>query len=116
MDVAIGSTGSYSSLTRTKPMNYAVENQSQVSNAYQQSTEDISKSRGFQPVGAANPVQYPNQVNVQEASIASIQKSQETNREFNHVAQSFVGQVTGYSAGSVATGYDIVGSQFDAFA
>ena len=116
MDFAIGSTGSYSSLTRTKPMNYAVENQSQVSNAYQQSTEDISKSRGFQPVGAANPVQYPNRVNVQEASIASIQKSQETNREFNHVAQSFVGQVTGYSAGSVATGYDIVGSQFDAFA
>lgn len=116
MDFAIGSTGIYNSMTRTKPMNYAVDNQSQVSNAYQQSVENISQSSGFQPVGAANPVQYPNQVNVQEASIASIQKSQETNREFNQVAKGFAGQVTGYSAGSVATGYDIVGSQFDAFA
>lgn len=94
--------------------NYALQNTSAVSSAYTQSMKNIQRTGAFADIDAANPVVYPNAQVVDPAK--QVKASQETNKEFNSVASGFMGMTTGYGGAGTSTGYEMLGSNFDAFA
>jgi hypothetical protein len=95
-------------------MNYALKNESKVSDAYTQSVEKTQGVGPFSSIGATNPVQYPNAREVDPA--VAVEKSQSANQKFNQVAASFSGLTTGYGSDSSAYGYSMVGSTLDLYA
>lgn len=94
--------------------NYALQNTSTVSAAYTQSMSKIQNTGAFADVDAVNPVVYPNAQVVDPAK--QVKASLEAEKEFNSVASGFMGMATGYRDSGTSTGYEMLGSNFDAFA
>ena len=108
-----GINGAYNAyqLYRTQPMNYAVQNQSDVSDAYKESV-GVNAARSMDPVP---PVLY---ANAQKVPVAGSDRSQDAaaaNRQFNAIASRYEGETVGYTRGAQGmNGYGVVGSMFDA--
>lgn len=116
MAFSIGGLSAYGNGAAVRPMSYAVENQSQVSSAYQDSVKQMSGTDTFPGIGAAGPVQYANAQYVKVDSAAQVQRAQEVSRGLNSVASGFEGRAVGYDADSAAYGYDMIGSTLDLYA
>ena len=96
---------------RTRPMNYVVQNQSDVSDAYKESI-GLSKARSMDPTP---PVLYPNAQKVPAGAVKAPQADEETvNRQFNSIAARYSGVNTGYERNGQGQGYEMTGSLFDA--
>ena len=102
---------SYDSITKIQPMNYAIENEAEVSDVY--SSESTKQTAG---INATNPIQYPNATTYEADPIKKQDESLEASQEFNAVASKFAGAITGYNASSKGTGYGVVGSTIDVYA
>ncbi len=118
MAISIGSLGSAYGMSYVQPMNLAVKNESEVSDAFVQHA-----AQGVIP--NVNPVGYPNAQLIGDDSdnedpmklaIGMVQKSQETSRMYNEVANRFQGMTVGYSQDQSGYGYDTAGSRLDLFA
>ena len=118
MAISIGSLGNAYGMSYVQPMNLAVKNESEVSDSFVQHA-----SQGVIP--NVNPVGYPNaqligddsdQEDPMKLAIGMIQKSQESSRMYNEVANRFQGMTVGYSQDQSGYGYDTAGSRLDLFA
>ncbi len=119
MAMSIGSVGSSYGMNYIQPMNYALKNESEVSDEFVQ--------RGVQGLLTnVTPVRYPNAQAIPTASdnkedpmqmaAASVKKSQEANRMYNDVAEKFQGMTVGYSQDQAAVAYGMQGYALDLFA
>lgn len=118
LSVASLSPISAASYVSTVPMNYAVDNESEVSGAYIESR----RANSVNGVDAAPPVRYAN-ATVQEDDnplnvdrTASLQRNQAANRAYNAIASNFGGAATSYGASGAAASYQTVGQNLDLFA
>ena len=114
MAFSVGGLSAYSNISYIKPMNYAVENDSQVSDAY---TQAVGQSRGtetFPSVNPSGPVQYANSYRVNPA--AQVEASQKVGQQYNAIAAEFSGIATGYQSDSTSYSYQMIGSNFDMYA
>ncbi len=96
------------------PQYYSLNNQSQVSTAYEQSMQ-VGGVSGAAAVKGAHPVQYPN-ANVYEAQATQRQEAVAMESAYNAIATSFDGATTAYSSSLAASSYASVGAGFDAYA
>lgn len=99
---------SYSS---SRPMAYAVDYQSRVSSAF----EDSLKVNGVDDIQAAAPVQYATATRTTNA-IRQLEANRETNSAYNDLAASFNGATTGYDRASHAQNFATIGANIDTFA
>ncbi|MBQ7678805.1 MAG: hypothetical protein IJT34_03040 [Butyrivibrio sp.] len=108
-----GVSGAYQAyqIYRTQPMNYAVQNQADVSDAYKESV-GVDRARTMDPVP---PVLYANAQKVPVAKSPEPDEAGKVNRQFNAIASRYQGDTVGYTRGAQGiTGYGVAGSMFDA--
>ncbi|MBQ1548674.1 MAG: hypothetical protein IIZ61_09820 [Lachnospiraceae bacterium] len=98
-----------SSYAKTEPMNYTVDNESEVSGSYVQSLKNGSVNK----VGATPPVRYAN-ATVQSED--AIQKKQDASRAYNQIAAAYTNENTTYGANMRGQSYQAVGQNIDLFA
>ena len=111
MSLSVGAISSFGKLSAVKPLQYAVSNQSRVSDAYR---ESVNEDKG---VGLVNPVRYPNARTVPISEMTErAEASQKTGQEYNAIAARYAGSPTFYQADSSASSYAMIGSGFDAIA
>ena len=96
-----------------KPMNYAIKNNSEVSDVY---VKSIEKTGGTNQIDSANPVIYPNASVSSADAKGNSAKSLEASKSFNDIAESFGGINTSYGVAGEARTYSTVGSNFDTYA
>ena len=106
------SVGALNSTTYgVRPMQYALQNQSQVSSAYAESLADAKA------VSNVSPVKYPDsQLVKQSGNVQATASAKEVNASFNKIASAYTGATTGYNEDRTGYGYDMVGSNFDMYA
>ena len=92
----------------TVPMNYAVDNESEVSDVYTQ----MMRTSGAGSIKGPSPVAYPN-AQIQENQISQVQEQSKANSYYNDIAKGFSGMNTSYDASGAGSSYQMVGSQFD---
>lgn len=102
-----------------QPMNYTVNNESEVSDAFAETGMDGS-------VKSVPPVVYPNARTVESSegdesnplklSADVARKSQQVNRFYNDVASGFRGMITGYNGSTQGLSYEMPGGTIDLFA
>lgn len=93
------------------PMNYAVSNESGVSDTYTKAVQNVSSTA----VGMVPPVQYPNaQLSVNATNKAA--EGQKTSQAYNDIAAGFDGLTTSYGADRTGTSYATVGQNVDVYA
>ena len=118
MAISIGSVGNAYGMNYVQPMNYALKNESEVSDAFIQ-----QGAQGAIP--SVTPVGYPNATIVgndsededpMKLAIGAVQKSQEVNKVYNDVASRFQGMTVGYSQNQAGYGYEMAGAKLDLFA
>jgi hypothetical protein len=100
------------SYVQQKPMNYTVDNQSDVSGAFVESMENASPAK----VDAAPPVRYPTAQVSSIDSAEQVTRNQQVNRAYNNIASRYSGTVTGYGQDRAARAYGTVGQALDLFA
>ena len=114
MDFSITSAGAGMGV---RPLNYAVNNESSYSDAYNAS---VKKAQGAKNVNAVSPVRYPDAEMYSKDTEAVKDEGAageiKVMAAYNQTAAGFEGRVTGYSASGVSTGYSQIGGGFDAFA
>lgn len=93
----------------TKPQNYAVENESEVSDAFTQSLA----VNGASGIVAPTPVQYANARTEENAVGGASADAARTNRFFNDIASAYQGMSTSYDASGAAGQYAMIGSNID---
>jgi len=93
----------------TRPQNYAVDNQSEISDAF----ADSLKTYGATGVTGPSPVQYTN-AQTEDNKVSAVNDSAKANRFYNDIASAFQGVSTGYGANAQAQSYAMVGANFDA--
>ena len=115
----VSGINSYMSTASIQPMNYAVENGSEVSDVFAAET-----TRNTNGINGASPVQYPN-AQVKEKKVdeeqlidptAMLEQRKRTASAFNEIASQFRTANTGYSKAGIGNNYGMAGSRFDAFA
>jgi hypothetical protein len=116
MALSIGGIGAYSSISYVKPMNYTVENDSQVSEAYTKSVGQTQGTGTFQPVDLTSPVVYANAKAYSVDSTAQLEAARKVGQQYNEIAAGFSGTATGYDSGSQSFSYQMVGNNFDMYA
>lgn len=118
MSMAIGGIGNAYGMSYVQPMNYALKNESEVSDAFVQ-------SRAQAVIPNVSPIGYPNAQIVSDDSededpmklaIGAVQKSMEANKIYNDVASKFQGMTVGYSQSQAGYGYEMEGAKLDLFA
>ena len=118
MAMAIGGIGSAYGMSYVQPMNYALKNESEVSDAFvQQGAQGV--------IPSVTPIGYPNAQIVNDDSededpmklaIGAVQKSMEASKMYNDVASKFQGMTVGYSQSQAGYGYEMAGAKLDLFA
>lgn len=109
MGLSIGGINAYSAATVVKPMNYAVKNEANFSDAFVNAVDKTDS------VGLVSPVGYAN-ATVETDSTKQAASAKAVSKQYNEVASQFAGNVTGYDNSSASTGYAMLGSSFDFFA
>ena len=92
-----------------KPMNYSVENQSEVSDVY-----NAMATTPTQGIDSVSPVIYPNAQAT--SSVAQAEAAVKADKAFNDIASSFAGSSTGYDSAMAANSYSMVGANIDLLA
>ena len=92
----------------TRPQNYAVENESEISDAFSESLA----TNGVGGINGPSPVQYPN-AQVAETGHRQAAEAARVNQYYNNVASSFQGAATSYNANGMGSQYSVVGSTID---
>ncbi len=107
----------YSPVSNVQPMNYAVENNSEVSDVYAAETTKNSAA-----VNGTSPVQYPN-ATVSNSPVSEVvdpieiqRRKQAVDSRYNEIAMKFMQDNPSYTARARGASYQMVGSKFDAFA
>lgn len=109
---AIGAIGAYNQVSYIRPLNYKLQNTSEVSSSY---VDSINKAmETSDPVDAVSPVGYPTAEKVSSSS--SPQSAKAANALFNGIASAFSSSLTGYSANGAGNQYSVVGNNIDLFA
>ncbi len=93
----------------TKPMNYAVENESEVSDAF---SESMAIANAGSVTGAI-PVQYANAKQEESTVGAPSIDAARANRFYNNIASGYQGMSTSYDASGAAGQYAMIGSNID---
>ncbi len=118
MALSIGSVGSAYGMNYIQPMNYALKNESQVS-------DEFAKRGAEGLVNNVSPVRYPNAQAIpadddredpMQMAVDMVKKSQEANRMYNDVASKFQGMTVGYAQDQSAVAYGMQGGTLDLFA
>lgn len=114
MALSVGRLGAMSttSVMAMQPQSYGIQNQSTVSEAYQESVQQLGSSAG---VDGVHPVQYPNSQLVANR-VSQIQDSQRMEQAYNSIATAFEGNVSSYDSAMVGMNYASVGANIDTFA
>lgn len=114
----IGGLSSYSSISSVQPMNYAVDNTAEVSDAY-----NVDSTKQTAGVNGASPVLYPNatvsEVEDKAPQIDPLERQKrniQVSNDFNNIAMKFSTNNTGYGMSGVGSSYSMSGSRFDAYA
>lgn len=113
--MAVSISGVRSSAVSTRPMNYSISNQSQVSDSYADSINNTSADA----VDAASPVVYANAQNTRANSsnpMAQTQEVQRVSKAMNDIAEGFGGNNTSYTSNMQAQRYDVIGANIDLYA
>ena len=114
----IGGLSTYSPISSIQPMNYAVQNQAEVSDVY---AEDVTRNTAG--VNGASPVQYPN-ATIKTEPVARqgvidptemLEQKKRAASAYNDIASQFKTNNTGYSRSGIGNSYGMAGSRFDAF-
>lgn len=113
----IGGLTTYSPVSNVQPMNYAVTNDSEVSDVYAAET-----TKNSAVVNGTSPVQYPN-ATVSEAPVSEVadpieiqRRKQAVDSRYNEIAMKFMQDNPSYTARARGASYQMVGSKFDAYA
>ena len=96
----------------TRPQNYAVENESEVSDAFMQSLA----INGTDGIVAPTPVQYANAQRSESGNRVSDLDSTQVNQFYNDIASGYQGMSTSYDASGTAGQYAMIGSNIDLYA
>jgi hypothetical protein len=91
-----------------RPQNYAIENESEVSDAFTQAMA----MQGVNGINGPSPVQYPN-ASVEENKVEAAEQSRQANQMFNKIASAYQGMNTSYNANGGAMSYGMVGNTID---
>lgn len=116
MSLAINAINAYSGISTVRPMNYSVENRSEVSSAYTESAKETQRTESFPSIGAVNPVQYPNAQTITTDPMEKLARTQSVSKDLNEIASGFSGISTGYDSESQSYGYQMIGSTIDLYA
>lgn len=116
MALSIGSLGANTGITTTRPMNYTVENNSEVSSSYAEAMQNVDAAGALSDIDVVSPVGYANAQKQTVDPTMKMQQSQDVNAKFNAVASQFAGTVTGYGSDSNSFGYALIGSNLDLLA
>lgn len=116
MSLAINAINAYSGMSTVRPMNYSVQNQSEVSAAYTESTKEAKSVGTFPSIRNVDPVQYANANVVSVDPMEKLAKTQSVSKDLNAIASGFSGAITGYGSDSQSYGYQMVGSTLDLYA
>ena len=113
MGLSVASLGRISGLSyvQQKPMNYLVDNESEVSGAFVESMQTASPAK----VDAAPPVRYATASMEEEDPMQRQRQNQQVNRAYNSIASQYSGMVTGYGQDRAARAYQTVGQSVDYF-
>lgn len=95
-----------------KQQAYSIDNESSISSAYRDSIKNTVTPEGV--LGPA-PVQYASR-RMNLSSVDSLTANQRMTRAYNDIASTFGGVNTSYNKNVEASGYNLVGMGFDAFA
>lgn len=112
----ISPIGAYSSMAAIKPIQYQVQNQSEVSDAYQESVGALGGAQSSRPVDAVSPVVYANAQKMATESVDTNDVAQKVSQAYNKIASSFSDKITGYSSHGSGEKYSMVGNSIDLFA
>lgn len=111
MSLSVGAVSSLRKYSAVTPLNYAVQNQSRVSDAYLESVQAGGE------IDLASPVSYPNARKVSLSEMAErAEASQKADREYNAIAARYADSPTYYQADRSGSSYSMIGSGFDAIA
>ncbi len=99
------------STVAVKPMNYSVENQSEVSDVY-----NAMATTPTQGIDSVSPVMYPNAQAQATSPVAQAEAAVKADKAFNDIASSFAGSSTGYDSAMAANSYSMVGANIDLLA
>lgn len=115
MSLSIGSLGGVAgaSYISTTPQNFSVRNQSQVSQAYQESMA-VGTAEGA-GIGSPHPVQYPTAQMTESNKLSHLQAAQETERAYEAIAAGFMGMTTSYGQDLNGFGYGGIGGNIDVY-
>jgi len=107
----------YSSVSNVQPMNYAVSNESEVSDVF--ANESMQQAGG---VKGASPVLYPN-ATVKEDKVSKVadpferqKKNLQVSSDYNDIAAQFTSNNTSYSKIGTGSSYSTAGSRIDIYA
>ncbi|SDB07571.1 hypothetical protein [Eubacterium oxidoreducens] len=113
MSLAISPISSVSTKV-VQPINYALKNEADVSDAY------VSQVKQQNKIDDVSPVIYPtSQVMKQTESVdlsARLEKAQQVAQGYNEIASSFGGATVGYASDRSALAYQAIGAGFDMYA
>lgn len=113
----ISGLNTYAPIASVQPMNYAVQSNSEVSDVYVSETTKNSAA-----VNGTSPVKYPN-ATVSESPVSEVldpiefqRRRQTVDSRFNEIAMKFMQDNPSYTARAQGAIYQMVGSNFDAYA
>ncbi len=116
MSMAIGGTAAIGNDVSVKPLQYAVNNESRVSDAFVESMNRVGAVSTSERVGAAVPVRYPDARIDPDDTAMRLQEAVTANRQYNQIASEFSNSYTGYTASGAGTAYALSGANVDYFA
>ena len=93
----------------SRPMNYAVENESEISDAFSESMAVANAGS----VTGATPVQYANAQREERTPGVPSMDAARANRFYNNIASAYQGMSTSYDASGAAGQYAMIGSNID---
>lgn len=117
MAISVGNIGSTYGMSYVRPLNLAVKNEGEISDAF----IETGMSGAVMNVP---PVVYPNAGEVSPGDSESdplklganvVKRSQEAGRMYNDIAATFKGMTTGYGQTAAATSYGMEGNTIDLF-
>ena len=105
-------SGFSGSQTYIRPMNFSVDNTSDVSAGF---AESIRRTAGKYSVGASKPVVYPDSSAVSKGPGKGSAEARQIEAHFNRIASDHYGETVGYGPRGQALGYEAEGRVFDVY-
>ncbi|MCR5666607.1 MAG: hypothetical protein K6G01_07225 [Eubacterium sp.] len=114
MSLAISPVSSSMNTKVVQPINYALQNEANVSDAY------VSQVNQPKEIDDVTPVIYPTSRATQQTQVVDsskrLEQAQQVAQKYNEIASSFGGATVGYASDSSALAYQAIGAGFDMYA